>query len=193
MKKKITTLALLAALLTIVIGGATLAYFTDTEDAVNTFTVGNVDIDLTEDSWIPPENAVPGVAYDKDPNVTNTGSNPAYIRVKVTVSDAVAFKNALDKHELTDHLALFADFDDTKWVNEKYVYADTLVYSVHYFEVLEPGEETGAIFTSFKIPAEFDNEDMASLGEDFTITITAEAIQSEGFADSADAFAAFDN
>lgn len=193
MKKKVTTLALLAALLTIIIGGATLAYFTDEEEATNTFTVGNVDITLTEDNWVAPENVVPGIAYDKDPVIENTGSNPAYIRVKVTVSDAVAFKNALAKHSLTDYLGLFADYDNTKWINEKYEDTDPLVYSVHYSEILEPGDNTGAIFTSFEIPAEFDNEDMASLGEDFTITITAEAIQSEGFADSIAAFNAFDN
>ena len=161
MKKKITTLVLLAALLTIVIGGATLAYFTDKDEAVNTFTVGNVKIELTEPSWVTPDKVVPGIAYDKDPIVTNTGSNPAYIRVKVTVSDAVAFENALIKHGLTDHMKSFAEFDNTKWINEVLVKSDPVVYSVHYAEVLEPGEDTGAIFTSFTIPAEFDNYDMA--------------------------------
>lgn len=48
MKKKIITLCLVLALALTAIGGATLAYFTDTAEATNTFTVGNVSIDLIE-------------------------------------------------------------------------------------------------------------------------------------------------
>lgn len=48
MKKKITALCLCAAMLAIAIVGASLAYFTDTKDATNTFTVGNVKIELIE-------------------------------------------------------------------------------------------------------------------------------------------------
>lgn len=48
MKKKITAISLCAALLAIAIVGASLAYFTDTDNETNTFTVGNVDIDLIE-------------------------------------------------------------------------------------------------------------------------------------------------
>ena len=48
MKKKLVAGGLVAALAATAIGGATLAYFTDEEEAVNTFSVGNVDITLTE-------------------------------------------------------------------------------------------------------------------------------------------------
>ena len=48
MKKKITAICLCVALLAIAIVGATLAYFTDTKSATNTFTVGNVKINLIE-------------------------------------------------------------------------------------------------------------------------------------------------
>ena len=48
MKKKITAIFLCVALLAIAIVGASLAYFTDTKSATNTFTVGNVKIDLIE-------------------------------------------------------------------------------------------------------------------------------------------------
>lgn len=50
MKKKITAIFLCVALLAIAIVGASLAYFTDTDAATNTFTVGNVKIDLLESS-----------------------------------------------------------------------------------------------------------------------------------------------
>ena len=50
MKKKITAIFLCVALLAIAIVGASLAYFMDTKTATNTFTVGNVKIDLLESS-----------------------------------------------------------------------------------------------------------------------------------------------
>ena len=48
MKKKITALFLCVALAAIAIVGASLAYFTDTKTAANTFTLGNVKIALDE-------------------------------------------------------------------------------------------------------------------------------------------------
>ena len=48
MKKKLTAIFLCVALAAIAIVGASLAYFTDTKSATNTFTVGNVKIDLIE-------------------------------------------------------------------------------------------------------------------------------------------------
>ena len=50
MKKKITAIFLCVALVAIAIVGASLAYFTDTDSATNTFTVGNVKIELLESS-----------------------------------------------------------------------------------------------------------------------------------------------
>ena len=51
MKKKLTAIFLCVALLAIAIVGATLAYFTDTKSATNTFTVGNVKIDLIKSRY----------------------------------------------------------------------------------------------------------------------------------------------
>ncbi len=48
MKKKLLVLSLCVVLAAIAIAGASLAYFTDTKSATNTFTVGNVKIDLIE-------------------------------------------------------------------------------------------------------------------------------------------------
>ena len=48
MKKKILALSMCIALAAIAIVGASLAYFTDTKTANNTFTMGNVKITLDE-------------------------------------------------------------------------------------------------------------------------------------------------
>lgn len=61
MKKKIVALCLCVALAVVAIGGATLAYFTDTDEETNTFTMGNVKIDLKE-------------IFDKDNAVLRPGS-----------------------------------------------------------------------------------------------------------------------
>ena len=57
------------------------AYFTDTDSAVNNFTVGEVKIDLDEPSFPtpPPEDVPPGGEVEKDPQVENTGKNSAYV------------------------------------------------------------------------------------------------------------------
>ena len=51
MKKKLIASFLCVALVAIAVVGASLAYFTDTKSATNTFTVGNVKIDLIESKY----------------------------------------------------------------------------------------------------------------------------------------------
>lgn len=195
-KKRIAVFALVAALIALLVGGMTMAYFTDQEDATNTFTVGNVDIQLTEPDWVAPETTTPGVAYDKNPTVTNIGKNDAWIRVNVTLSDWDAFSKAAATHNVTDLTTVFGGFDDSKWTlagTPKVDTAkDTITYSYYYNAILEKGENTGALFTTVTVPASFTSEEMAALGDDFTINVTADAIQKEGFTTPAAAFAAFD-
>ena len=88
MKKKIVSVCLVVCLLATAIIGTTLAYFTDKTDTVkNTFTVGNVDIDLKETTG---ENykMIPGTTLDKNPKVTvKGGSEDCYVFVKVEETD----------------------------------------------------------------------------------------------------------
>jgi len=95
MKKKRTIIASVVLLLVLVIGGL-IAYFTDTETATNVFTIGDVDITLTEPHWdttdgnsnnVPDsaEGRTPGQIITKDPTIENTGSNPAYVFAKVDI------------------------------------------------------------------------------------------------------------
>ena len=51
MKKKIVAICLCVALAAVAVVGASLAYFTDTKSATNTFTVGNVKINLIESTY----------------------------------------------------------------------------------------------------------------------------------------------
>ena len=51
MKKKLIAISLVVAMLAVAIVGGSLAYFTDTKSATNTFTVGNVKIELLESQY----------------------------------------------------------------------------------------------------------------------------------------------
>lgn len=78
MKKKTILVAAIAVMLVaaLVVGG-TLAYFTDKDNATNTFTVGNVKIDLIESTYHREGNDNSG---DKDiPDPTNTASGMTYV------------------------------------------------------------------------------------------------------------------
>jgi predicted ribosomally synthesized peptide with SipW-like signal peptide len=97
MKKNRTIIAAVVLLLVLAVGGA-VAYFTDSEQKTNTFTIGSVDITLTEDGWdaladnnnndIPDaaEDMMPGESVTKDPLINNVSTkNPAYVFIKVVV------------------------------------------------------------------------------------------------------------
>ena len=73
MKKKLTAIFLCVALVAIAIVGASLAYFTDTDSAKNTFTVGNVKIDLIESRVHRQGNDNSGDTSIPDPTGTASG------------------------------------------------------------------------------------------------------------------------
>ena len=73
MKKKITAIFLCVALVAIAVVGASLAYFTDTDEATNTFTVGNVKIDLIESRYHREGNDNSGDTSIPDPTQTASG------------------------------------------------------------------------------------------------------------------------
>ena len=98
-KKKILVLAVSVALIAILAIGGSLAYFTDTTEAkVNVFTVGNVNIDLTEPAWS--DNAdhtlMPGTSYDKNPTITvDEKSQDCYVFLKIDMNKYVSLVNLM--------------------------------------------------------------------------------------------------
>lgn len=77
MKKKLTAIFLCVALVAIAVVGASLAYFTDTKSAQNTFTVGNVKINLIESRFHREGNDNSGDTSIPDP--TNIASGMTYV------------------------------------------------------------------------------------------------------------------
>lgn len=100
MKKKSILMAAIAVMLVaVLVVGGTLAYFTDKSDAkVNTFTMGNVGIDLTETAWDADADhtLVPGKFYDKNPTITvDANSQDAYVFLKLDLNKYVSLINLM--------------------------------------------------------------------------------------------------
>lgn len=249
-KKRIVTICLAAILVVMAVAGASLAYLTDTKDAVNTFTVGNVKIELLESS-LHRENAgvangeesnselwsnvakegtgntnkykagdtfytdaqieadaanykcdnvklLPGQSYHKMPYVKNTGSEDAYIRIRVmfpanldtsVLNSSMYTRTALDNKEFT------MVYDNSGTVDRGGVKYN--VYTFTRKEALKPNEMTyWNVWGTVHMDADVTNEELAELFADSTsykVLVEADAIQAEGFKDVNAAFAAFDN
>ncbi len=169
MSKKMLIIVLSVALLAAGAIGATLAYFTDTEEAANTFTVGNVDIELSEPNWDEqgsedaPE-VYPGEPLAKDPTVTNTGANPCVVRIKIAwpvLPDGVS-----PIRYRTD--GVMDKLGDSWHADGDYFY---------YLLPLELTESTDALFDHVIMPTDLENGDAET---EYDIDVTAEAVQAQG-------------
>lgn len=200
MKKKITAIFLCVALVAIAIVGASLAYFTDTKTAENTFTMGNVQIKLDETNVNDPTgdrvtsntyNTYPGAVVTKDPIVHNTGKNAAYIRAKVEVKGWETNREKYPNYvagELKDSLKYLIDVLGEGWSLVSATAAnEDVTFVLKYDGVLAAGAKTTAMFQQVKVPAGLTNTDVFG-----TITVKADAIQADGFDTWEAAFNAFD-
>lgn len=170
-KRKITLVALSLALIAILAVGGTLAYFIDSDEKTNTFTVGNVDITLTEPNWdatgkAEAEDAYPGEPLAKDPTVNNIGKNPCFVRIKITGWDCLApagditYRTDYEKNKLGDN-----------WVEYNGYFYHT--------KVLESGKSTDALFDQIVIPTDVTN----GYNGEYALVVTAEAVQAQGALD----------
>jgi len=210
MKKKILVISLTVSLIAIAALGATLAYFTDTKDVTNTFTMGNVKIELKEivgyendqptygeptDGKVDFGTVLPGSEIIKAPFVKNIGANDAYVQLKVTIDNSAAFDKLFSDYNAvhsTAPLTIFDFFKHAPGAGWTYIRnaesGNTRTYIFQYNTKLEKDEETSPIFTKVVIPTFLDDEfDDANISA-FTIGITAQAIQADNFVDAAAAF-----
>lgn len=131
------------------------------------------------------------------PYVKNTGSEDAYIRIRVMfpanldtaiLNSSMYTTTAIKSGEFT-----FA-YDDSASVER-----DGVKYNVYTFtrnEALNPGELTyWNVWGTVHMDADVTNEELADLFKDsknYKVLVEADAIQAEGFADVTEAFKAFD-
>lgn len=208
-RNKILLLALcMAALIAVSVLG-TMAYLTAEDTVTNTFTVGKVDIKLdeakvnTDGSLVGNADRVkaneykllPGHTYNKDPMVTVlSGSESSYVKMTVTFSKANEL-DAIFAPTGADLTSIFNGFDAANWIskgNTKDTTANTRTYEFWYKESV--GAPTAdvtldALFDSITVPGTITGEQLKTI-EGMTITVNAYAIQADGFADAAAAWAA---
>lgn len=125
MKKKLTAVALVVCMLAIMLVGASLAYFTDTDEATNTFTMGKVDIKLTEPTWNEktPNGAklMPGTVIDKDPTITAVeNSEDAYLFLDVVFNKYNSLFWVMAADASADEDIAFTIFNDDGTVKQEY-------------------------------------------------------------------------
>lgn len=203
MKKRIVIVALLVCILVLSIASTTIAYFTDTKAATNTFTVGEVKIKLTETApngtvteikdnvtGFKYEDVFPTQKIAKNPTIVNASDKfGAYVGavITITVAQDAEIKDILANEDAVKAFLgnLVAEavitFTDAHTATVKIIKADALAASGSY-----------ALFDNVVIPAEWNNAQMAIFAG-LTIKVDAYATQVEGLADGTTAMqAAFD-
>ena len=168
-KKSKKFVAIIIAALAIIITGGVVAYLTDTDTATNTFTIGAVDIDLTEDNWnaTNAENVVPGQVINKDPAIDNTGSNSAYVYIKV--EEPVVALAAEGTGPLLTYTV------NNGWTQLSTNTSGSTKTTVYYYNnALAAGASTTALFNNVTV-SEFNQ---ASVSGSKNMVVTAYAIQS---------------
>ena len=84
MKKKVLTVCLVAVIAIMAVAGASLAYLTDTDEATNTFTLGNVSIELIETTYHREGNDNAGDTQIPDPTAIASGMEIIFFGVLCT-------------------------------------------------------------------------------------------------------------
>ena len=99
-KKKLGAAIASLSAVAVIGAGSTFAFFTSQDKAANAFTLGNLDIDITEDSSsekatvaddkksITYADVLPGDVLDKEPVITSNGSADAWVRVDLALDSS---------------------------------------------------------------------------------------------------------
>lgn len=211
MKRRIFVIGLALCLL-LIVGAGTLAYFQSSKNLTNYFSVAGYDPENPDEPVDPDAlfslkldekniagdgrtetgntytEILPGDTLVKDPTITNTGKYDAWVRMKVTVTDAADWQNVCEKHNITDLASIFNGYVDADWhrnvAEDKFDTANnTITYTYYLKKTLAP-EKTATLFKSITIPAIFDIDDMSALSS-FDLKIVGEAIQARNTGDSA--------
>lgn len=180
-KSKALLLTLCAVLLVTASMLGTMAYLTDNKTVTNTFTVGQVQITLDEEDT---DNSTPGAdrdkanayhllpghTYTKDPIVhVNSTSEDCYLFVKVANEIA----------EIEGETTVAAQMAAKGWVAVDGV-TGVYVYTQSNAPAVVEGDSNVTVFDNFTISGTVDNATLATYNNK-TITVTAYAIQADGF------------
>lgn len=172
MKKKIVLISLVIALVAILTVGGSLAYFMDTDEVTNVFTVGSVDIEQNEEfvqesQLLPVVGTDPANAKDnyiqKKVTVENKGKNGAYVQTLVAVPailDNAGVLKLWDTNAVANGWTKLDGDANTDGVQPLHIATiDNMLYNVYvyrYNTVLTAGSETAACLEYVYISPETD-------------------------------------
>ena len=192
MKSKTKNVVMALTLAALLLVGGVFAYLTDTDTQTNTFTMGNVEIDLTEPTWdeYPDEdnNGVPDPAEDiwagkviaKDPTITNTGDNDAYVYLMVSVPKqniVTAQADGTPNEAAVTQLFNYTVNGGWTLLKSNTSGADENVYLYAYDTALAPTEVTAtALFDEIEFVNVIEGQILSDVT--FNIPVVAYAIQS---------------
>lgn len=209
MKALIVVLCVVSVVAISVLG--TLAYLTSRDEVINTFTIGDVSINLDEAAVDTDGNPIdgadrvkqneyhllPGKTYVKDPTVTVAKeSDEAYIRMMVTVNYITELKAIFGDDFRPENYV--SGWDSAKWPCVAAVDNgdNTATYEFRYYKTVSTmGADADLtlepLFTSLNVPGTITSAQLKTIA-DLQITVEGHAIQRVGL-DTADAaWAAFD-
>lgn len=163
MGKKIGKGTLIACALAAVMAvGGISAYFTAADAKDNTWTVGNIDIQLLEPQYDESEservNITPNKELTKDPQIQNKGNNDAFVFLKVTVPKADVKVASQDNQTFDQSMQELFDYViDGNWSLVKTETGDATDMHVYVYgtqnkcTALAPGATTSVLFKDGKI------------------------------------------
>lgn len=189
--KRIVTIILAVVLLVTATVSTTVAYLTSSDEVKNTFTVGDIIIDMDEadidDSSTGDRDKsnkyhlIPGGKYTKDPTIhIGTSSEDCYLFVKIDNGIEAIESVATETSSNTIKSQLTAN----GWTLVK---GETDVYK--FSRIATKDDVDIPVFESFRISDKVDNATLANYAN-ANIIVKAYAIQSEGFASAEEAWAA---
>lgn len=233
-KYKLVALLIIAASALALATSSTIAFFTDARESAGVFTAGSVYIELTEAAVKPDERGnlvedtsrdrvagaeisegnplvvhnygvvFPGQTIHKDPTIKNTGSEDAWVALKVIIEDGngdiyklYGYDNGTDDIDiklllsggLLDERSHIGEWNGIQKVhhNDNYAMLQSSNRSAgryeFYFIMQKPLEsgETVEVFDTLTMNEFFGNNEMQEF-RDFKVTIQAFAVQKFGFA-----------
>lgn len=188
--------------LTLAVTGV-LAYVTAGSKEDNVFTVGNVDVNLSEPLWDAQntsgvlENIIPRQEIDKDPTLTNSGNNDAYVYMMVEIPKTYEIEIANDdgSYETKTHYPLFSIMNSEGKINEANenwtlidskvgTEADAYDYYLYGYNTAIKPEESVKLFDKVKFCNPSSKEAFVDVLtgksiEDLEVKVTGYAIQNE--------------
>ena len=187
MKKNTVKIMALAGILCLASVGGVSAYLTDYEKVSNEFTVGKVDIELKEPEWKPEENKKiePSKVIHKDPQITNTGTNDAFVYMEVSIPMANVEAAAENGERLGKKVQELFSFEaKDNWMQMSVQNTESRrTYTYAYKKILKPQETSESLFDTVKflnlIEGQLD-------GQTFEIPVRAYAIQTSYTGGSSD-------